>query len=221
MGSELPDGIDCDVHPALPGMATLVPFLDPYWQEQVTVRGIDGLDLASFPLRMEAHGRRDWRDGTAKPGSSLEKLCSDALDAFHSRLAICNPLYGASAIYNPYFAAAVAHAINQWIVCEWLDKDPRLRASVTIAADNAEYAVEEIERRADDARFVQVLLLSQGDAPLATVGTGRSMRRPNGTECRSACMRAARSATPSRRTAGLPTTWRIMPRMPSRSRPTC
>ena len=32
-------GIDCDVHPALPGMAALLPYLEPYWREQITVRG--------------------------------------------------------------------------------------------------------------------------------------------------------------------------------------
>ena len=43
-------GIDCDLHPAVPGMAALLPYLDDYWREQVIVRGIDGFDLASFPL---------------------------------------------------------------------------------------------------------------------------------------------------------------------------
>lgn len=166
MGADLPAGIDCDVHPALPGMATLLPYLDPYWQEQVTVRGIDGLDLSSFPLRPEAHARSDWRDGDAKPGSSLARLRVDALDAFQSRHAICNPLYGTLAIHNAHFAATVARAINQWIAAEWLDREPRLCASITVAAQNAEYAVDEIERCAGDARFVQVLLLSQMDAPV-------------------------------------------------------
>jgi hypothetical protein len=166
MVADLPAGIDCDVHPALPGLATLVRYLDPYWQEQVTVRGIDGLDLSSFPLPMAAHGRRDWREAGAKPGSSLAGLRGNALDAFGSRLAICNPLYGTLAIYNPHFAAAVARAINQWIVAEWLDREPRLRASITVAAQDAEFAVDEIERCAADPRFVQVLLLSQMDAPI-------------------------------------------------------
>lgn len=166
MTSTLPGGIDCDVHPALPGMAALLPYLDPYWQEQVTVRGIDGLDLASFPPQMEAHGRRDWREPGTKPGSSLARLQRDALDGFGSRLAICNPLYGTLAIYNEHFAAAVARAINDWITAEWLDREPRLRASITVAAQNAEYAVDEIERRAADPRFVQVLLLAQDEAPL-------------------------------------------------------
>ncbi len=166
MNTALPGGIDCDVHPALPGMSALMPYLDPYWQEQVTVRGIDGLDLASFPPQMEANGRRDWRESGAKPGTSLERLQRDALDGFGSRLAICNPLYGVLAIYNEHFAAALARAINDWITAEWLDREPRLRASITVAAQNAELAVDEIERRAGDARYVQVLLLAQDEAPL-------------------------------------------------------
>ena len=36
-------GIDCDVHPALPGLSALLPYLDAYWREQITVRGIGGL----------------------------------------------------------------------------------------------------------------------------------------------------------------------------------
>jgi predicted TIM-barrel fold metal-dependent hydrolase len=147
-------------------MPALVPYLEPYWQEQVTVRGIDGMDLASFPLQMQAHGRADWREGGGKPGSSLQRLRRDALDGFGSHLAICNPLYGVLAIHNEHFAAAVARAMNDWIAAEWLDREPRLRASITVAAQNAEYAVDEIERRAADPRFVQVLLLAQDEAPL-------------------------------------------------------
>lgn len=168
MNHILPSGIDCDVHPAVPGMRALLPYLEPYWQEQVTVRGIDGLDLASFPPQMEAHGRHDWREPGRKPGSSLDRLRQDALDGFGSRLAICNPLYGVTAINNEHFAAAVARAINDWLAAEWLDREPRLRGSITVAPQNADSAVEEIERRAADPRFVQVLLLAQGDAPLGT-----------------------------------------------------
>jgi len=159
-------GIDCDVHPAVPGMAALVPYLEPYWQEQIAVRGIDGLDLSSFPPQMAAHGRADWRETGSKPGSSLERLRADALDGFGSQLAICNPLYGVLAVYNEHFAAALARAMNDWLAAEWLDREPRLRGSITVAAQNPELAVDEIERRAGDRRFVQVLLLAQGDVPL-------------------------------------------------------
>lgn len=159
-------GIDCDVHPAVPGLTALLPYFEPYWREQITVRGIDGLDLASFPSRVPAHGRADWRPAKGKPGSSLKMLQAQALDGFGSQLAICNPLYGAQALFNDHFAAAVARAINDWLIAEWLDREPRLRASMTVAVENAELAVDEIERLAADKRFVQVLFLAMGDAPL-------------------------------------------------------
>ena len=166
MDAALPAGIDCDVHPALPGMAALLPYMDPYWREQVTVRGIDGMDLASFPAMMAAHGRPDWRAEKGKPGASLDLLRRHALDGFGSRIAICNPLYGVEAIYNDHFARAVARAMNDWLAAEWLDREPRLRGSIVVPSQCPEFAVEEIERMAADPRFVQVLLLAAGEAPL-------------------------------------------------------
>ena len=53
--------------------------------------------------------------------------------------------------------------MNDWIAAEWLDRDPRLRASIVVPTQNVELAVEEIERCAADRRFVQVLLLAMGE----------------------------------------------------------
>ena len=49
---------------------------------------------------------------------------------------------------------------------EWLDRDPRLRASIVVPMQNVEYAVDEIERCAKDRRFVQVLVLAMQEVPL-------------------------------------------------------
>src|SRR3954468_13964042 len=97
-------GIDCDVHPALPGTAALLPYLDPYWREQVTVRGIDGLDLSAYPLNAPSSVRPDWRLPNGKPGAALAALRRHALAAFGSRLAILHCLYGTPALYNRHFA---------------------------------------------------------------------------------------------------------------------
>ncbi|HSU04666.1 MAG TPA: amidohydrolase family protein [Acetobacteraceae bacterium] len=158
--------IDCDVHPAVPGMRALLPYLDDHWREQVTVRGIDGLDPSSFPVNAGPNCRADWRADGVKPGSSLERLRADALDAFGSRVAICNCLYGAPSVFNADFAAALARAINDWLAAEWLDREPRLRGSIVLPIQDPELAVAEIERRADDPRFVQVLVPAGGEAPL-------------------------------------------------------
>ncbi|TXJ13141.1 MAG: amidohydrolase, partial [Afipia sp.] len=39
--------VDCDLHVTLPTTQKLLPFLDDYWREQVTTRGIDRLELTS------------------------------------------------------------------------------------------------------------------------------------------------------------------------------
>ena len=78
------------------------------------------------------------------------------------KFAICNCVYGAQVLHNEDMAAALCRAVNDWIAREWLDREPRLRASIVVPVQNPQLAVEEIERRAEDKRFVQVLLPVDG-----------------------------------------------------------
>src|ERR1700732_5106704 len=159
--------IDCDIHPAVGGTrTTLLPYLDDHWKEQVVSRAIDGLDLTSYPPNMPLSGRADWRPANAKPGSDLAMVQRGAFDQLGASHAICNVLYGAQAVYDPYMAAAFCKAINDWIATEWLARDPRLRASIVIPLQAPDLAIEEIERRAGDNRFVSVLVLAQGESLL-------------------------------------------------------
>ena len=66
---------------------------------------------------------------------------------------------------NPHYAAAVATAINDWLCDAWLARDPRLRAGIVVSTLDIPAAVQEIERLADDPRFVQVLLPVRSDVP--------------------------------------------------------
>jgi len=66
--------IDCDLHPAVPGMGVLLPYLDDYWREMVSVRALDRLNLSltSYPQNSPLSCRPDWLlPGGAKAGSSL------------------------------------------------------------------------------------------------------------------------------------------------------
>ncbi|UFX44135.1 amidohydrolase family protein [Bradyrhizobium sp. 41S5] len=152
--------VDCDLHVTLPGTSVLVPFLEDYWREQVLTRGIDKLELTGDPLTMPASKRPDWATG------GLAALQAQALDPFKTRIAICNCVYGAQAVYNQDLAAALCRAMNDWLAAEWLAKDDRLRASIVVPWQSPELAAEEIDRRAADRRFVQVLLLVMGEIPL-------------------------------------------------------
>ena len=159
--------IDCDIHPAVGGTrTTLLPYLDDHWKEQVVSRAIDGLDLNSYPPNMPLSGRADWRPANGdKPGSDLAMVQRGAFDQLGASHAICNVLYGAQAVFDPYMAADFCKAINDWIAAEWLSKDSRLRASIVVPMQAPDLAIEEIERRAADNRFVSVLVLAQGEQP--------------------------------------------------------
>ena len=160
--------IDCDIHPALPNTAALLPYLDPYWREHVLLRGLDrdNLETGNYPPGSPLTCRPDWRPPRGLPGSDPGLLRAQALDAFGARFAICNVLHGAPILFSEDLSAALCRAINDWVAAEWLDRDPRLRASIVVPLHGPELAAAEIERRAADPRFVQVLLWAMAEIPL-------------------------------------------------------
>lgn len=153
--------IDCDVHVTLPTTAKLMPYLDDYWREQVTTRGIDRLELTSDISNIGPALRPDW-----KASSDVQTVRALALEPFGTDIAICNCLYGAQAVYNADLAVALCRAMNDWLAEEFLSKDERLRGSIILPWQHPEKAALEIERLASDRRFVQVSMLAMGDMPL-------------------------------------------------------
>jgi len=90
---------------------------------------------------------------------------TQALDAFGTRYAICNVIYAAQVMFNEDMAAVMCRAVNDWVAREWLDRDPRLRASIMVPTQSPQQAAQEIERCAADPRFVQVLMLANTEMP--------------------------------------------------------
>jgi predicted TIM-barrel fold metal-dependent hydrolase len=148
--------IDCDIHPALPSTDVLLPYMDEYWRAHLKMRGLDkdNYNAAAFPPNAPINCRPDWRPAKGFPGSDFTALKTQALDIFQPSFAICR-------------------AINDWVAAEWLDRDPRLRASIVVPQHSPELAAKEIERCAADRRFVQVLLWEMAEIPL-----GRRMNWP-------------------------------------------
>jgi uncharacterized protein len=157
--------IDCDLHPAMPSVPALLPYLDDYWRDQIVNRHIDkySFALTSYPPNSPLSARPDWRQASGAPAGDLDAIRRHALDPFGTRLAICNTLHGGLALFNEDMAAALCTAVNDWVARELLDREPRLRASILVPAHNPALAVAEIERLAPDRRFVQVLLLAMGE----------------------------------------------------------
>ena len=120
-----PGAIDCDIHPALPSMQVLVPYLDEYWRSHILMRGLerDNYTASAFPPNAPINCRPDWKPAKGAGGTDLDLLRSQALDAFGTRYAICNVLHGAQAVFSEDLSAAMCRAINDWLAAEWLAKD--------------------------------------------------------------------------------------------------
>jgi predicted TIM-barrel fold metal-dependent hydrolase len=158
--------IDCDIHPTVPGLKVLLPYLDDHWRDTVVQRGVHELNSIAYPDNAPITARPDYRARGGKAGTDLDQLRRQTLDRFGLKAAICNCLYGVQLLFSEDMAAGFARAVNDWIAREWLDREPRLRASIVVPVQNVEMAVDEIERCAPDRRFVQVLMLVMGDMPL-------------------------------------------------------
>jgi predicted TIM-barrel fold metal-dependent hydrolase len=164
--SQSAGAIDCDVHPAVPSLAALNPYLEPYWRDSFEERGIPGFEPNTYPPNAPLSVRPEWRGRNGGAAADVATLAAQVFDRFHAQLAICNCLYGAELCFSEDMGRAVARAVNDWIAREWLDRDPRLRASIVIPTQHVEYAVDEIERCAPDRRFVQVQVSALQETPL-------------------------------------------------------
>ena len=157
--SGVPAGaVDCDVHCAPASLGALAPYLDEYWREYVAEAGVrlSGM-AAAYPPGAPTTG--------AAPPATYEALRERLLDRTSPSAVVLNCLALFEVHRNPYFSAAMATAVNDWLRAEWLDRDERLRAGLVVSTLDTETAVGEIERLAGDRRFVQVLLPVRTDAP--------------------------------------------------------
>jgi uncharacterized protein len=160
--------IDCDVHPSVPGMPALMPYLEDFWRDCVEDRGITSLESIAYPPNAPISARSDFRAMAGGKGvaTTVGELQAQVFDRWGMSLAICNCLYGVQLVLNEDMAGAFTRALNDWIAAQWLDREERLRASIVVPLQNVEFAVDEIERWAGDPRFVQVLVLAMGEVPL-------------------------------------------------------
>ena len=157
--------IDCDVHNDVPRPEALHPYLPAYWVEHMTNTLFKGPTEPPYPPEAPIAAVPGSRPDKAPPGSNLELLQQQALDAPKTDLAILNCLYAVDSLHNPDAAIALASAVNDWQRTEWLEKDRRLRASIVVPSQLPALAAREIDRVAEHPGFVQVLLPARSPHP--------------------------------------------------------
>src|SRR3989440_11589309 len=145
MTSPIAGGVDCDLHPAVPHLTSLLPYLNDYWRDQVTTRGMTDLVSQSYPSNSPITARPDWRPSQGKPGSSLDDMRKQALDVFKVSHGICNPLYGVQMVFSEDMADAFCRALNDWLAQAWLHQGPRVCRSIRVAPPRGGKCGDEIE----------------------------------------------------------------------------
>ena len=88
------------------------------------------------------------------------------LDKWEIDIGILNTLWSAGEQSNRAFGRAVAPAVNEWIMRQWLEPEPRLRASIVVPYEDGQDAAAEINRWAHDPRFVQIALVARTQEPM-------------------------------------------------------
>ena len=163
--------VDCDIHPAYRTPADLHPFLPARWREHMTTfgehlrQGLSG--QLAWPRMMAAGMRLDAYPEQGPPGSDLALMRRQHLDANGVEYGMLMQLSrGGMEERNLDFAAALSRAVNDWQIAAFVEPEPRLRAGIVVPQEDAAFAVTEIERRADDPRFSQILISPRSSDPL-------------------------------------------------------
>jgi len=157
--------IDCDIHCNVPSLATLFPYMDPLWEQWTKDRGWRGPTGGNivYPPNAPTTARPEWRPEGKVPASELSMLREHILDPWSPEYAVLNCYYAVDSLRHPDWASALAAAINDYVKAEYLDKDPRLTASIVVPARDPAAMVREIERVGNEPGFVQVLMPARSD----------------------------------------------------------
>ncbi len=158
--------VDGDIHIELASDAALYPYLPERWREYHRRYGTRTYAGGVYARANPNAARHDaWPPSGLPPGSDLAFLREQLLDAWEIAYGICDPIF---ILHGPHveYTTALTRAVNDWQVAEWLEPEPRLKGSIVVPYQDADRAAAEIERCAQDPRFVQIAMLVRSHEPL-------------------------------------------------------
>lgn len=154
--------VDCDTHNCWDSVDELRPYLAGRWFDHIDTIGFRHYAGGGYP--------RFWANKAPpsgrQPGADVAFMGTDHLDVHGISYAVLIPLTPVAGMPNLEFAGALARAINDWQAAEWLDADPRMRASIIVPTEDPVAAAAEIRRVAGDRRFVQVQFSGRPQEPM-------------------------------------------------------
>ena len=189
--------IDCDVHPTVPSVKALLPYLDDFWRDtRAGARHRLARDRHLSAQRPAHRARRNGAARTAEPPPRCRSSPRRSATAGRPAIAICNCLYGVGLLFSEDMASGVC-ARAQRLGRQGMAR-PRSAAARLDRDPDAEHRICGGRDRA--LRQGQALRADPACSPCrrcrSGAGTcGRSMRRPSATACRSASMPARPTGT--------------------------
>lgn len=165
--------IDCDVHHEWPTPWHLVEYFSEGWREYVTGPGrlhndnslVPMIPMQFCPNPTGLSRPETFPPGGGAPGSDYGLMKDQLLDPCRIERALL--VFGlgefVGAMPNPYFAAEIARAANDWSIDNWLSiGDDRLYGAVLLATQLPDVAAAELRRIGQHPRIAEALLVSSG-----------------------------------------------------------
>lgn len=152
--------IDCDIHVDVRSVRALFPYLAEHWREYIYETSFKGPVDTSYPPGAETSARAELRGSRI----GLDTVRASALEPFQTATGILTCTYAVDSVRNPFAAAALASAVNDWLAHDWLSQEPLLRGSIVVPIQDPVLAAAEIDRVGGQPAFVQVLLPVHAEA---------------------------------------------------------
>jgi predicted TIM-barrel fold metal-dependent hydrolase len=156
--------IDGDIHPSY-SVEDIKPYLDQATYDRVKEFGLHA-HAESYPRVRNGGGRLDSR-AVDQEGTPLAMFQRQLLDEYKERVGILIPMGGHHwGRERDDLAGPMCSALNEFMVHEWLDLEPRFFCTLQVPMEHPKAAVAEIERYRNDKRFVQILMSGHQEAEI-------------------------------------------------------
>jgi predicted TIM-barrel fold metal-dependent hydrolase len=158
--------VDCDLHNNVPHVRDLFPYLPTHWREHIEQTLFKGPVDNIYPRNAPIAARPgSIPEGGSVASPNVDVIRQQVLDPLGVDIGILCCSYAIDSVHHPDAAVALARAVNDWQIAEWLDREPRLRASIVVPSQIPALAVAEIDRVGDHPGFVQVYLPVRSQHP--------------------------------------------------------
>jgi len=158
---------DIEMHMESGGMETIAKFLPARYRDRCR----ENFTAGPLTVNLDQRGGGNRADADVSdgglPASNPALIRRQMLEPYDIEWAICtNNIYNLCILPDADYAAALASACNDWVLQEFAPQDPAFLAAMTVAIQDADLAVREIERVGSHPLVVEIIITTSSTEPL-------------------------------------------------------